>query len=286
MTDPAASGDGFDYDLIAIGSGPGGQRAAIQAAKLGRRVAVVERAQAVGGVCIATGTIPSKTLREATMALSGYRERGFYGSSYTVKDHIGVEDLRFRSDQVVRNEADVVRHQLMRNDVDIYAGHGAFADPHTVVVDEPGGHGRQTLTGRYIVVATGTAVARDEHIPFDGRRILTSDDTVTLDRLPRTLAVIGAGVIGLEYGGMFASLGVRVTLIDKRPRLLPYIDAEIMDALAFHLRRNRMTLWLGEEVSGLELDAGDGGKVRIHLASGKHISPRRPSTRSAASARR
>ena len=271
MGDPTANGSAFDYDLIAIGSGPGGQRAAIQAAKLGKRVAVVERAQAVGGVCVATGTIPSKTLREATMALSGYRERGFYGSSYTVKQQIGIEDLRFRSDQVVRNETDVVRHQLMRNGIDIFAGHGAFADPHTVVVDEPGGHGRQTLGGRHVVIATGTTVARDDHIPFDGRRILTSDDIVTMDRLPRTLAVIGAGVIGLEYASMFASLGVRVTLIDKRARLLPYIDAEIMDALAFHLRHNRMTLWLGEEVSGLELDEDDQGKVRIHLASGKHI---------------
>jgi NAD(P) transhydrogenase len=271
MGDPHANGGAFDYDLIAIGSGPGGQRAAIQAAKLGKRVAVIERAPAVGGVCVATGTIPSKTLREATMALSGYRERGFYGSSYTVKQHIGIDDLRFRADQVVRNETDVVRHQLMRNGVDLYAGHGAFLDPHTVVVDEPGGHGRQTLSGRYVVVATGTTVTRDDHIPFDGRRILTSDDAVTLDRLPRSLAVIGAGVIGLEYASMFASLGVRVTLIDKRPRLLPFVDAEIMDGLAFHLRRNRMTLWLGEEVSGLQLDDGDEGKVRIHLASGKHI---------------
>jgi NAD(P) transhydrogenase len=271
MEDPGTDGAAFDYDLIAIGSGPGGQRAAIQAAKLGKRVAVVERAQAVGGVCVASGTIPSKTLREATMALSGYRERGFYGSSYTVKQHIGMEDLRFRSDQVVRNEADVVRHQLMRNGVAIVSGEGSFADPHTVVVDEPGGHGRQTLTGAHIVVATGTVAARDDHIPFDGRRVLTSDDAVTLDRLPRSLAVVGAGVIGLEYASMFASLGVRVTLIDKRPRLLPYIDAEITDALAFHMRRNRMTLWLGEEVSGLELDAGGDDAVRVHLASGKHI---------------
>jgi hypothetical protein len=167
------------------------------------------------------------------MALSGHRERGFYGSSYTVKAHIGIEDLRFRADQLVRNETDVVRHQLMRNGIDLYVGHGAFLDPHTVVVDDLGGHGRQTLTARHIVIATGTTAARDDHIPFDGRRILTSDDAVTLDRLPRTLAVIGAGVIGLEYAAMFASLGVRVTLIDKRPRLLPYVDAEIMDALAF-----------------------------------------------------
>jgi len=261
----------FDYDLIAIGSGPGGQRAAIQAAKLGKRVAVVERTTGVGGVCVRTGTIPSKTLREATMALSGYRERGFYGSSYTVKQHIGMEDLIFRADQVVRNETDVVRHQLLRNDVDLHSGNGSFLDPHTIVVDDLEGHGRQTLSTRTVVIATGTTATRDGHVAFDGRRILTSDDVVTLDRLPRTLAVIGAGVIGLEYASMFASLGVRVTLIDKRARLLSFIDAEIMDALAFHMRHSRMTLWLGEEVSGLDVDDGDDGKVRIHLASGKHI---------------
>jgi NAD(P) transhydrogenase len=267
----AMNGTSYDYDLIAIGSGPGGQRAAIQAAKLGKRVAVVERTSGVGGVCVRTGTIPSKTLREATMALSGYRERGFYGSSYTVKQHIGMEDLIFRADQVVRNETDVVRHQLLRNDVDLYSGHASFADPHTLVVDDPDGHGRQTLSAATVVIATGTTATRDEGIAFDGRRILTSDDAVTLDRLPRTLAVIGAGVIGLEYASMFASLGVRVTLIDKRPRLLPFIDAEIMDALAFHMRHSRMTLWLGEEVSGLDVDENADGKVRIHLASGKHI---------------
>lgn len=261
----------FDYDLIAIGSGPGGQRAAIQAAKLGKRVALVERNSGLGGVCVRTGTIPSKTLREAALALSGYRERGFYGSSYTVKQHISMDDLRFRADQVVHNETDVVRHQLLRNDIDLVPGLGSFAGPNMIQVDDTDGHGRQRITGRHIVVATGTVATRDDHIPFDGTRILTSDDAVTLDRLPRTLAVVGAGVIGLEYAAMFATLGVRVTLIDKRPRLLPFMDAEIIDALAFHLRRSRVTLRLGEEVRDVEVDPGEDGQVRIHLASGKHV---------------
>ena len=181
------NGTSFDFDLISIGSGPGGQRAAIQAAKLGKKVAVIERTTGVGGVCVRTGTIPSKTLREAAMALTGYRDRGFYGSSYTVKQHIGMEDLIFRADQVVRNEIDVVRHQLLRNDIDIYNGHGAFLDPHTIEIADPDGHGRQTITGAHIVLATGTTATRDESVEFDGRRILTSDDVVTLDRLPRTL---------------------------------------------------------------------------------------------------
>ena len=261
----------FDYDLIAIGSGPGGQRAAIQASKLGKRVALVERKTDIGGVCVRTGTIPSKTLREATVALSGYRDRGFLGASHANGHHIGMEDLVLRTDQVVRNEVDVVRHQLLRNDVDLYDGTASFIDAHTLAVDDRAGHQRQTLTGRNIVIATGTTATRDDHIPFDRRRVITSDDAITMDRLPRTMAVIGAGVIGLEYASMFAALGTRVTLIDKRPRLLPFIDAEIMDALAFHMRERRMTLWLGEEVSGIDLDEGDDGKVRIHLASGKHI---------------
>lgn len=268
---PSVDAASFDYDLIAIGSGPGGQRAAIQAAKLGKRVALIERKLAIGGVCVRTGTIPSKTLREATIALSGYRDRGFRGASHAASQHIGMEDLINRTDQVVRNETDVVRHQLLRNDVDLYAGTASFVDPHTLAVDETEGHGRQTLTARNIVIATGTTATRDAHVNFDRRRIITSDDAVTLDRLPRTMAVIGAGVVGLEYASMFAALGVRVTLIDKRPRLLPFIDAEIMDSLAFHMRERRMTLWLGEEVSGLELDEESDGKVRIHLASGKHI---------------
>ena len=272
MTDlHSVNGASFDYDLIAIGSGPGGQRAAIQAAKLGKRVALVERKVDIGGVCVRTGTIPSKTLREATVALSGYRDRGFLGASHMNGHHIGMEDLVLRTDQVVRNEVDVVRDQLLRNDVDLYAGTASFIDPHTLAVDDRDGHQRQTLTARNIVIATGTTATRDDHIPFDRRRIITSDDAITMERLPRTMAVIGAGVIGLEYASMFAALGTRVTLIDKRPRLLPFIDTEIMDALAFHMRERRMTLWLGEEVSGLDLDAGDDGKVRIHLSSGKHI---------------
>lgn len=266
----SVNGASHDYDLIAIGSGPGGQRAAIQAAKLGKRVALVERKVDIGGVCVRTGTIPSKTLREATVALSGYRDRGFMGS-HANGHQFGMEDLILRTDQVVRNEVDVVRDQLLRNGIDLFDGTASFIDPHTLAVDDRDGHQRRTISGAHIVIATGTTATRDAHIPFDRRRIITSDDAITMDRLPRTMAVIGAGVIGLEYASMFAALGTRVTLIDKRPHLLPFIDSEIMDALAFHMRERRMTLWLGEEVSGLDLDEGDEGKVRIHLASGKHI---------------
>ena len=264
----------FDYDLIVIGSGPAGQRAAIQAAKLDKRVALVERKSVVGGVSVNTGTIPSKTFREAVLDLSGFRERSFYGASYTVKQNITIDDLMIRTDQVIRHEIDVTRHQLSRNHIDLLSATASFVDAHTLKLDLVDEHdrGQRLITGDIIVIATGTEATMDPHIPFDHRRILTSDDILKLDFLPRTLTVVGAGVIGCEYACMFAALGVRVTLIDKRPRLLPFIDAEIVDALAYQLRENRVTLRLCEEVSTIEpVHDEHGDRVRIHLASGKQV---------------
>ena len=262
----------FDYDLIVIGSGPAGQRAAIQAAKLDKRVALVERKAVLGGVSVNTGTIPSKTFREAVLDLSGFRERAFYGVSYTVKENITIEDLLTRIDQVIRHEIDVTRHQLTRNYVDLIAATASFADTHTLRLDYVDGRGQRLVRAQNIVIATGTAVTMDEHIPFDGKRIITSDDILRLDKLPRTLAVVGAGVVGCEYASMFATLGVRVTLIDKRPRLLPFIDSEIVDALTYQLREHRVTLRLSEEVSSIEsVHDEHGDRVRIHLASGKQV---------------
>jgi NAD(P) transhydrogenase len=262
----------YDYDLLVIGSGPAGQRAAIQAAKLDKRVALVERRAVVGGVCINTGTIPSKTLREAVLHLSGYRERGFYGASYTVKQNITLQDLLFRTDQVIRHEIDVTRHQLIRNRIEVLEATGAFLDPHTVRLTSLDDHGYRDVTAASIVIAVGTYATQDAHIPFDGQRIFISDDILHLDQLPRSLTIVGAGVIGCEYACLFAALGVRVTLVDARARLLPFVDAEIVDALAYHMRQNRVTLRLGETVSGMEPVTTDHGpQVRIHLGSGKHF---------------
>jgi NAD(P) transhydrogenase len=261
------------YDLLVIGSGPAGQRAAIQAAKLNKRVAVVERKAALGGVCINTGTIPSKTLREAVIHLTGYRERGIYGASYAVKQDITIQDLLFRTEHVIRHEIDVIRHQLTRNRVELHGAEASFVDPHTVRLAHcVGGKGEQLVTAANVLIAVGTTATRDAGISFDGQRIFVSDDILGLERLPRTLTVVGAGVIGLEYASIFAALGVRVTVIDKRPRLLPFVDAEIADALAHHLRENRVTLRLGEEVSGMEqTEDANGRHVKIKLASGKQI---------------
>ena len=262
----------YDFDLVVIGSGPAGQRAAIQGAKLGKHVAVVERRAVVGGVCINTGTIPSKTLREAVLYLSGYRLRSVYGASYTVKEHVTMDDLLFRADYVMRHEIDVIRHQLMRNQVELLSAEASFDDPHTLRIDYVDGRGQRLITAANLVIATGTRPTQDKNIPIDKKRIFLSDDILKLDHLPRTLTVVGAGVIGLEYASMFAALGVRVTLIDKRDRLLPFVDHEIIDTLVYHLRQNRVTLRLGEEVSSLELTHDKKGeRVCIHLASGKKI---------------
>jgi NAD(P) transhydrogenase len=262
----------FEYDMVVIGSGPSGQRAAIQAAKLGRRTMLVECKSVVGGVCINTGTIPSKTLRQAVLHLSGYREREVYGASYSVKQNVTMADLHFRTEHVIRHEIDVTRHQLQRNQVEVASATARFVDDHTVNLTFVGGRGQQNVTASHLVIATGTRATRDRNIPFDGQRILISDDILGLDKLPRSMAVIGAGVIGVEYATMFAALGVRITLIDKRERLLPFIDREITDSLAYHMQQSRVTLRLGEEVSSLEPVCDEKGeRVKITLASGKQI---------------
>ena len=262
----------YDYDLFVIGSGPAGQRASIQAAKLGKRVAIAERKAVVGGVSINSGTIPSKTLREAALYLSGYRLREIYGVSYSVKQDISMSDLLFRTDHVIRHELDVAQHQLLRNGVELITAEASFADSHSIQLTSIDNSSQRTLSSDKIVVATGTSATRDPGIEFDGQRILASDDIPNLDFIPKTMAVVGAGVIGSEYASMFAALGVRVTLIDKRQRLLDFLDTEIVDTLVYHLRENRVTLRLGEEVTAIEeIETNLGEQVRIHLASGKKL---------------
>ena len=258
-----------DYDLLVIGSGPAGQRAALAAAKAGHRVAVVERKAVVGGACINTGTIPSKSLREAVLYLSGWRERAFYGSSYAVKRDITISDLLVRCDQVIRNELDVIQHQLYRNGIDIIRASCRFVDPHTLEVALLDGSGTRHLSAAHIVIATGAEAAQPNDVSIDDTAIFTSDGVLALDRIPHSLTVVGAGVIGAEYASIFAALGVRVTVIDARPTLLSFIDEEIVDALMFHLRENRVAFRLGETVTHIERTAD--GHVATHLKSGKHL---------------
>ncbi len=262
----------YEYEIIVIGSGPAGQRAAIQAAKINKRVAIVEKKSVVGGVCINLGTIPSKTLREAVIYLSGYRMKEMYGAAYSVKEHITVDDLLYRVDYVIKHEIDVTRHQLLRNGIDLFAARASIIDPHTVRLDFVDGRGTRDYTTDKIVIAVGTTASKADNIPFDAKMIFTSDDILTLDKLPKTLTVVGAGVIGLEYACIFAALGVRVTLIDKRHRVLDFVDEEITDALIYHLREQRATMRLGEAVRSIEpVEDERGSRVRINLESGKQI---------------
>ena len=262
----------IDYDLLVIGSGPAGQKAAIQAAKLGKRVAIAEKKAVVGGVCINTGTIPSKTLREAVLHLSGYHERAIYGASYSVKRDITMSDLLYRAEMVIRNEIDVTCHQLQRNGIDLLTAAGSFVDANTVRLTYNDGRGQRDVPVERIVISVGTSATTGGNIEFDQQRILTSDQILHLKDLPKTLTVVGGGVIGCEYATIFAALGVRVTLIDMRHQLLPFIDSEITDALVYQMRQNRMTLRLGEEVAGIEAYDDEGGEhVRIALKSGKQV---------------
>src|SRR5207245_2279402 len=219
-----------DFDLLVIGSGPGGQKAAIAAAKLERHVGIVERPNMMGGVCLNTGTIPSKTLREAILYLTGLDQREMYGQSYRLKDEITIADLAARTSHVVGREMDVVRSQLSRNRVTVLTGTGRFLDPHTVEVD--GGEGRvRRATADNIVIATGTRPARPATVEFDERTIIDSDTIVHLEKVPRSMVVAGAGVIGSEYASMFAAPGTKVTVVEQRERMLEFCDVEVVEAL-------------------------------------------------------
>jgi NAD(P) transhydrogenase len=239
-----------EYDLVVIGSGPAGQRAAIQGAKSGKRVALIERREVIGGVCINTGTIPSKTMREAVLHLSGYNYQNIYGVSYRVKEKITMADLAFRVQHVIKTEIDVTQAQLARNGIEVLTGIASFKDPSTVQIESV--RGNSEVTGKKIVIATGTKPASSPRVPINARTIINSDQILDMPSIPRTLMVVGGGVIGVEYTCMFATLGVRVTLIEKRPRLLEFADSEIVEALSYHLRDHRVTMRLNEEVQSVE----------------------------------
>jgi NAD(P) transhydrogenase len=257
----------YDYDVLVIGSGPGGQKAAIAAAKLGRRVAIVERRDMIGGVCLNTGTIPSKTLREAVLYLTGVDQREMYGQSYRVKDDITIADLAARTQHVVGREIDVVRSQLSRNRVATLTGTGYFTGPHEVEVDDGGGRLSKASADK-IVIATGTRPARPDTVDFDDRTVIDSDGIVHLEHVPRSLVVVGAGVIGIEYASMFAALGTKVTVVERRERMLEFCDTEVVEALKYHLRDLAVTFRFGETVASVE--CGHDGAIAT-LRSGKKI---------------
>jgi len=257
----------YDYDLICIGSGPAGQRAAVQAAKLGKRVAVVEKQACVGGVCIETGTIPSKTFREAVRSFS---TRGNpHGPDAGQRIRPSMELLLRRVAHVVQREGDVVQDQLNRNGIDLIRGRASFADLHTLALE--GESGRRNLTAEHVLIAVGTRPSEPANVKPDGTTLILSDNILDLERLPRTMAVVGGGVIGIEYASMFAALGVQVTIVDKRPRPLEFIDHEIVDELIHQMRKSDVTFRCGEAVESIEISQGPPRRGVLRLESGKHL---------------
>ncbi|MEV3975763.1 Si-specific NAD(P)(+) transhydrogenase [Streptomyces sp. NPDC050698] len=258
----------MEYDLVVIGSGPGGQKAAIAAAKLGNRVAMVEKGNMLGGVCVNTGTIPSKTLREAVLYLTGMNQRELYGASYRVKENITPADLLARTQHVITKEIEVVRSQLLRNRVELLVGVGSFVDEHTILVEDSSRGDKMTITAKFVVIATGTLPARPAGVSFDSHRVLDSDGILDLTSIPTTMVVVGAGVIGIEYASMFAALGTKVTVVEKRTSMLDFCDPEVIESLRFHLRDLAVTFRFGEEVTAV--DVGANGTLTT-LRSGKQI---------------
>jgi NAD(P) transhydrogenase len=256
------------YDLIVIGSGPAGQRAAIQGSKSGKRVALVEKREVLGGACINTGTIPSKTLREAVMHFSGVNLQGTYGSNYRVKDKITMPELSFRVQHVIKTEIDVTAAQLARNNVEVLTGVASFLDATHIRVQNA--RGQADFEAPFVIIASGTKPATSPCVPLNNRTIIDSDQILNIPEIPRSMIVVGGGVIGVEYTCMFATLGCRVILVEKRPRLLEFADAEMIEALSYHLRDSRVTMRLNEEVDSVE-ESSEGGVI-ANLKSNKKIS--------------
>jgi NAD(P) transhydrogenase len=252
------------YDLFVIGSGPAGQKAALNAAKLGKRVAIVDRTDCVGGTCIHTGTIPSKAIREAVMHLTAYNQRLLYGHSYAVKQQITLQDLLLHANQVVRSEVEIIRSQMSRNDVTMLFGTASFTGPHSMKIVR--GDDLLELNADHVLIACGTEPARPKEIPFTKNRVIDSDELLTLEKLPRSLVIVGGGVIGCEYACMLAAVGVKVTLVDSKKTLLDFIDDELIENLQFRMRDMGIRLRLGESVAKIEL-VGD--QVEATLASNK-----------------
>lgn len=260
-----------EYGIIVIGSGPAGRRAAIQAAKFGEKVLVVERGRQVGGVSVHTGTIPSKTLRETALNLSGWRERGFYGRSYRVKQDLSAEDLRARLDMTLAHEVEVLEHQFARNQVTTLRGSAKFID--TDVIEVAGEEGETfTFKGKRILLAVGTIPFRPDYVPFDGKTVYDSDEILELTHLPRSMTVIGAGVIGAEYATIFSALDVHVTLVEPRDTMLDFIDQELIEDFKHQLRDRGMVLRFGvgvetikREDSGITVTMEDGRTIRSDM---------------------
>jgi len=254
------------FDLVIIGCGPAGEKAGAQAAYFGKRVAVIERAGVPGGSCINTGTVPSKTLRESALYFSGLRQRGLYGIDYSLKENLTVHDFMHHEREVVEMERRRILKNLALHKIEYVQGQAMFEDAHTISVS---GEGKtRKLRGEVMLIATGSKPHRPAEISFDDVHTFDSDTFLQMARIPKSLAVIGGGVIGCEYASIFMALGVKVTLVDGRDKLLPFLDTEISERLRDHLEKLGMQFWFNERPVKVE-NSGTG--ATLHMKSGKKL---------------
>ncbi len=263
----AATDKPFDYDLVVIGSGPAGERAALQAAKLGKRAVVIERKPSIGGVMIHTGTLPSKTLRETVLYIAGLKQRSVYGLQVNLQDKLTVRELMHRKENVIQKEMEVIQDQLTRNGIEVIYGVGCITSPHHVIVSSSSASNR-IISAEKIIISVGTRPYHAPGLNVDNHYIYDGESILELDSIPRTLTVVGAGVIGCEYASIFAHLGIKVTLLEPRERLLSFLDTEIADTLVYLMRKYRVRLLLGDGAKDVTIR---GEKVVTITDSGRQI---------------
>lgn len=256
------------YDVLIIGSGPAGEKAAIQASKLNKKVAVIERQAYVGGAGLHTGTLPSKTLRETALYLAGLKQRAVFGFQVTLARDVKLSELMHRKTEVTRKQMEAVIDKFNRNNIEIIYGTASFTGVNTLLIRGVEGP-EEEYFGEFIFIASGSRPSRPADIPFDSEHIHDSDTIIALDRIPETMAILGGGVIGCEYACIFAALGVKVSLIEKKQRLFPFADEEVVTSLMYWMRHSGVTLRLNEEVAGITVEGP--GRVATRLKSGKVI---------------
>ena len=257
----------YDYDMVVIGSGPGGQKAAVQGAKLNKKVLVVEARPFVGGASLYDGTVPSKSFREAIIHLSGYNQRKHYGQAYRVKENIEMSDLINRTDGIIEDIEQTMRSQLIRNNIELVHGKGSFVSDHELKITI--GKKEQVVTFEFAVIAVGSYPWRPGDFQFDNDVIMDSDGILHMKKLPRSLSIVGGGVIGCEYGSMFAALGIKVTILEQREAILSFVDKELVDSLAYKLREQKVHIITNDKVIGCARSPD--GRAVTYLESGKRV---------------
>ncbi len=251
------------YDLIVIGSGPAGEKAAVKAAYFGKEVALIEREHSFGGTEVITGTLPSKTLKETALFLSGKYEKGLFGIERKLEKEASIEAFMYRKNLISKEESSEVFENLKRHHVDLYKGTATFKDANTVIIE------KQEIEADYIIIATGSHPFHPENIPFDGKRIHDSDSILTIEKIPESLCILGAGVIGCEYATIFATMGTKVTLINNQSDILSHIDREVTNELLAEMKENNIDILFNESVE--KIDVVENGPLNIHLKSQKTV---------------